>query len=247
MKIYTKYALIWQILLVCFVGANTPTQINPEKQNLAQIALPCTACGEDIIVGYITSLYAKAYENYQIHIESIQVQFPINLESSAILKITPQKSFATKNTGTLVALVEKNQSQLSIPITYSVQADITILRALSLIASHSDITEQNAKQERITLDQLKSMPLAPNALGEVSARSIITPNAIITIDKTQDRILVHKGEMITGTLTNENLSIQTMLEALQNGTKNQIIKALNPATKKVLRVRVISAGMVEVL
>ena len=83
-------------------------------------------------------------------------------------------------------------------------------------------------------------------LGKVSARSIINPNTIITEDKVKERILVQKGDIITGILKEQNLQIQTQVQALQHGMKNEIIKVRNITTQKILRARVVDEKTAEI-
>lgn len=187
---------------------------------------------------YLYNQYATAYQNNDIAIQEITLQFPIDIESSHIIKYSLSKNATAKTQGTLIAQIAKNGSQISVPIAYKIEASIKVLRARATIYTNDDINAQNTSIETIALNQLKSAPISPNLLNSVSARSIISPNAIITADKIKDQILVRKGENIAVTLQSEGISIQTTLEALQNGVNGEIIKALNPATKKVLRVKI---------
>ena len=198
---------------------------------------------------YVQQSYEKAYRAHDIAISQITIhypesaQVPISCQPPNVCSSLSPAALA-KGSGTFIAKIRQGTGMLSVPVSYSIQAEITILRA------NASIDTQNTQITRTELSMVKSSSLlrllAPNMLGKVSARSIINPNTIITEDKVKERILVQKGDIITGILKEQNLQIQTQVQALQHGMKNEIIKVRNITTQKILRARVVDEKTAEI-
>ena len=204
---------------------------------------------------HVRQSYEKAYRAHDIAISQITIhypesaQVPISCQPPNVCSSLSPAALA-KGSGTFIAKIRQGTGMLSVPVSYSIQAEIAILRAKSIINTNASIDTQNTQITRTELSMVKSSSLlrllAPNMLGKVSARSIINPNTIITEDKVKERILVQKGDIITGILKEQNLQIQTQVQALQHGMKNEIIKVRNITTQKILRARVVDEKTAEI-
>ncbi|MBR2494062.1 flagellar basal body P-ring formation chaperone FlgA [Helicobacter sp.] len=208
---------------------------------------------ESSLKQYITQAYTTMYKDYDIHITQISLQAPQsaqehNLSCQAPNICTLSPNALAKSSGTLIAKIHNGASVVSVPISYSIDAELSVIKATALISTNADITSQNTTTQRSKLALLKNTKLLPqSALGKVSARSLIGSGNIITLDKIKERVLVRKGEMITAIIKSQNLSLQTQVQALQNGTQGQIIKVLNQSTQKILRAQIIDESTAEIL
>lgn len=217
----------------------------------ALLGLSAYANEPESIKRYVQQAYEQAYQAYGISISQITIQAP---ESMQTISCEPPNSCTlspaalSRSSGTLIAKVRSGASTLSVPITYTIDAQITILRARAVISTNANIDAQNTQRSREPLSAIKSAkPLAPSMLGSVSARSLISPNAIITQDKIKERVLVQKGDIITGILQEQNLSIQTQVQALQHGVKDEVIKVRNLSTQKILRAKVLDEKTAQII
>ncbi len=231
--------ILWVLLAMCVCAFLQAAESKLDSANPNQSR----------IYEYITQSYQEKYKDFDFEIQSIVIQPLINtdINNTNILKLEMGKNTLLRHSGTLIGIIQKDTSQVSIPIQYKIQATLQILRSKQVIKSNQDITALNASKERISVEDLKSFPLAPKELNKVSAKSLIAANTIITIDKIQHQILVRKNESFTGIIKEGSIQIETSLQALENGTQGQIIKALNQESQKVLRVRIIDSKRGEVL
>lgn len=221
---------------------------------IAFLLLFCaTLLAQESLKHYITQAYTAAYKDYGIHITQISLQAPQSLQGHNLSCQAPNictlpPNALSKSSGTLIAKIHNGASVLSVPIAYTITATLEVVKATQLISSNTTITLQNTAIDRADLSTLKNTKLLPqSALGKVSARSLIGSGSIITLDKVKERILVRKGEMITAIIKSQNLSLQTQVQALQNGTQGQIIKVLNQSTQKILRAQIIDENTAEIL
>lgn len=221
---------------------------------IAFLLLCCaTLLAQESLKHHIAQAYTAAYKDYGIHITQISLQAPQSLQGHNLSCQAPNictlpPNALSKSSGTLIAKIHNGASVLSVPIAYTINATLEVIKATQLISSNATITPQNTAIDRADLSALTNTKLlAKDALGKVSARSLISSGGIITLDKVKERILVRKGEMITAIIKSQNLSLQTQVQALQNGAKGQIIKVLNPSTQKILRAQIIDESTAEIL
>ena len=198
---------------------------------------------------FIIKSYQEQYKDLHFTYSALSLSptLHIDITDAKILNLEIQKGALQRNSGNLIALIQKNNTQISYPIAYTINASSEVLRATMLIKSNQNITAANAKIQTIPIENLKGIPLAPKYLNQISAKSIISAHTIIFVSKTQSKILIKKGEMFAGVLWQDSIHVQTDLQALENGAQGQIIKALNPHSKKTLRVRVIGEQKAEIL
>lgn len=221
---------------------------------IAFLLLFCaTLLAQESLKHHIAQAYTTAYKDYDIHITQISLQAPQSLQGHNLSCAAPNictlpPTALAKSSGTLIAKIHNGASVVSVPISYSIDAELSVIKATALISTNADITSQNTATQRSKLALLRNTKLLPqSALGKVSARSLIGSGSIITLDKVKERILVRKGEMITAIIKSQNLSLQTQVQALQNGTQGQIIKVLNQSTQKILRAQIIDENTAEIL
>lgn len=201
---------------------------------------------EDNIKEYILSQYRALYPHFEL--ESISIDIPKSLNPKAKIRKLSLPSNATKKpSGTIIATILQGKGVVSVPIGYHIYANVLIVQATLSIKTGTDITQQNTQTQWISLSAIKGNPLLPQEIGNVSARSLIPPNSIITRDKVQERILVRKGDKITGLYKSQSMQAQIALKALQNGSKGNIIKAQNLQSGKILQVRIVDEGVGEIL
>lgn len=224
-----------------------PTKENPNKknpnENPQQINKENTLAQ---IQDYIVSAYRAHYADFDFVLENIEVNMPKNVQGK-IQKLTLPNNATKKTSGTLIATIMDSKSVVSVPISYAINANLSVLQAKVSIKSSTDINTQNAFATRVNLSLIRANPLPPKELGQISARSLIAPNSIITRDKVQDRILVRKGDKITCIYKSQSMQAQITLQALQNGQKGNVIKAQNLQSGKILQVRIIDEGVGEIL
>ncbi|MDL0079494.1 flagellar basal body P-ring formation chaperone FlgA [Helicobacter zhangjianzhongii] len=211
-------------------------------------------CAKDSLTHFIEQSYMHAYKDYDLHITQISLQIPPSakdlpdLSCAAPNLCTLSANALSKSSGTLIAKIHNGTSVLSVPIAYNIEAELTIIKTTGLISTNVNITTQNTATTRAKLSALTSTKLLPqSALGKVSARSLIGSGGLITLDKVKERVLVRKGEMITGIIRSDNLTLQTQVQALQNGSQGDIIKVRNQSTQKILRAQIIDESTAEIL
>lgn len=220
---------------------NPPQSHSQNPQDTQEII-----ANEENIKAYILSQYMALYPHFEL--ESISIDMPKNLNPKAkIRKLSLPNNATKKPNGTIIATILQGKGVISVPIGYHIYANVLIVQATLSIKSGTDITQQNARPQWISLSAIKGNPLSPKEIGNVSARSLIAPNSIITSDKVQERILIRKGDKITGIYKTQSMQAQIALKALQNGSKGNIIKAQNLQSGKILQVRIVDEGVGEIL
>ncbi|PAF42471.1 flagellar basal body P-ring formation chaperone FlgA [Helicobacter sp. 11S02596-1] len=205
-----------------------------------------------LIKDTITKAYSEHYKDYGIEISDIALNLPSNLSSQIspdyqIQSIDLDSKYLNKKNGTLLLNVSFKNSLLKIPATYQIKASIVVYRATTPIKKSQNITEANTQKDRVSLDKINQVPIKTSQINHISAKSYIPTNAIITLDKIQAKILIHKNDAFSATIKDKQISLETTLIAKENGTKDQIINAINPETQKIIRVKVTGEGKGEVL
>lgn len=197
---------------------------------------------------FILSAYRQNYADFEL--EKITLNIPKSILQNAsfeIKKLNLPNGTIKKTSGTLIATISQGKSLISVPISYHINANILVAQARLAIKTGTDLTQQNTFTQWVNLSNIKGNPLPPNEIGNVSARSLIAPNSIITRDKVQDRILIRKGDKIIGIYNDNSMQAQIALKALQNGSKGSIIKAQNIQSGKILHIKITDEGIGEIL
>lgn len=252
LKTCKNFGKIFGVVCLCvchFALAVQNAQQNMQDEISPQIDLQTqeyTIANEEGIKEYILSQYKALYPHFEL--ESISIDMPKSLNPQAkIRKLSLPNNATKKPNGTIIATILQGKGVVSVPIGYHIYANVLIVQATLSIKTGTDITQQNTQTQWISISAIKGNPLPPQEIGNVSARSLIPPNSIITRDKVQERILVRKGDKITGLYKSQSMQAQIALKALQNGSKGNIIKAQNLQSGKILQVRIVDEGVGEIL
>ncbi|PAF53288.1 flagella basal body P-ring formation protein FlgA [Helicobacter sp. 13S00482-2] len=198
---------------------------------------------------YIQKAYEKKYQNYGIHISNIifSISPNIPIESYQIRSIDLDSKYLNKKDGMILLSVNSNDALLKIPLQYQLQATINVYRATETIKTSENITDKNSAQETIAFDRIAQIPIDSSQINHISAKSYINPNSIITLDKIQSKILIRKNDSFTGFIKDKQITLQTTLIAKENGAFGDIINAINPETKKIIKVKVIDTNKGKIL
>ncbi|PAF48715.1 flagella basal body P-ring formation protein FlgA [Helicobacter sp. 12S02232-10] len=201
------------------------------------------------IKDYLNNAYQKQYKNYGIEITNISITLPsnISIDNYQIHSLSLDSKYLNKKNGALILNASIKNSLLKIPVEYQIEASIIVYRAASPIKKFQDINDANTLKDKISLDKITQIPITSLQVNQISAKSYIPTNAIITLDKIQAKILIRKNDAFIGIIKDNHINLETTLIAKENGSKDQIINAINPETKKIIRVKVINEGKGEIL
>lgn len=201
------------------------------------------------IKDYLNNAYQKQYKNYGIEIANISITLPsnISIDNYQIHSLSLDSKYLNKKNGALILNASIKNSLLKIPVEYQIEASIIVYRAASPIKKFQDINDANTLKDKISLDKITQIPITSLQVNQISAKSYIPTNAIITLDKIQAKILIRKNDAFIGIIKDNHINLETTLIAKENGSKDQIINAINPETKKIIRVKVINEGKGEIL
>lgn len=202
-----------------------------------------------LIKQYIQNAYEQKYKPYEISISKISLSLPpkISINDYKINSIDLSNNFLSKKEGLIILDASYHNALLKLPLQYAIQANIQVYKSNTTIKTSEDITSENTTKDTIVFEKISSIPITKNQINTLSAKSYIPPNTIITLDKTQPKILIRKNDIFTGVIKDKNINLETTLLAKQNGAKGEIINAINPETKKMLRVKVIDTNKGEIL
>ncbi|WP_120944914.1 MULTISPECIES: flagellar basal body P-ring formation chaperone FlgA [Helicobacter] len=214
------------------------------------LSLLCWQClfGDSIalLAQQIQEAYQNFYHAYHFHITSVQVQLvsgdqarldaflaqakpPLNLRPPQFLK----------NEG----LVRVGQALLK----YQVIAQIEVFKTKNMLKKDVNLDSSNTYSQSVPFERFNTMPLDASYINNSSTKSFLAPNTLLSIDKIAPKILVYKNEMFSATLQSGPISLETSLQALQNGSLNQVIEALNIESKRRVQVRITGLLKGEVL
>ncbi|WQY40892.1 flagellar basal body P-ring formation protein FlgA [Helicobacter pylori] len=193
----------------------------------------------------IKKAYLKEYKDLKLEIETINLEIPERFSNAPILSYELNASNKLKKDGVVFLRLE-NEPNLRLPVRYSVVGSMQVFRSIGAIKKDENITANNTQKERVLFGAL-SNPLLEGAIGKVSAKNFIPPNTLLSADKTQALIIVHKNDIITGVYEEGQISIEISLKALENGALNQIIQAKNLESNKILKAKVLSSSKAQIL
>ncbi|GHR24130.1 flagella basal body P-ring formation protein FlgA [Helicobacter pylori] len=193
----------------------------------------------------IKKAYLKEYKDLKLEIETINLEIPERFSNAPISSYELNASNKLKKDGVVFLRLE-NEPNLRLPVRYSVIGSIQAFKSIGAIKKDENITANNTQKERVLFGTL-SNPLLEGAINKVSAKNFIPPNTLLSVDKTQALIIVHKNDIITGVYEEGQISIEISLKALENGALNQIIQAKNLESNKILKAKVLSSSKVQIL
>ncbi len=193
----------------------------------------------------IKKAYLKEYKDLKLEIETINLEIPGRFSNAPILSYELNASNKLKKDGVVFLRLE-NEPNLRLPVRYSVIGSMQAFKSIGAIKKDENITANNTQKERVLFGTL-SNPLLEGAINKVSAKNFIPPNTLLSADKTQALIIVHKNDIITGVYKEGQISIEISLKALENGALNQIIQAKNLESNKILKAKVLSSSKAQIL
>lgn len=142
----------------------------------------------------IKEAYLKEYKDLKLEIETINLEIPERFSHASILSYELNASNKLKKDGVVFLRLE-NEPNLRLP-RYSVIGSMQAFKSISAIKKDENITANNTQKERVLFGAL-SNPLLEGAINKV-ARKILSPNTLLSMDKTQALIIVRKNDIITG-------------------------------------------------
>lgn len=202
----------------------------------------------DLIRQKIKAQYENFYKDYDIEIESITPYFTQDSKINDV-KIKaiyfPDSSLPSTSSLRLnFVYKDKNLTQI---LNYDIKANIKAIYAKTTIKKNQDITPEITYIKTMPLSMLKAPLLTQKDLNSTSAKVQIPANTLITLSQSTGKILIRQNEPFIAIYRDGGILIQTTLIAKQDGRKNDIIQALNPESKKTIRVRVLENGNGEIL
>lgn len=207
------------------------------------LALPLIAQG--LLKQAITQAYTEFYAKCPLKVQAVQVSLasgsPTTLEQILKHAKVPQdlnlqwRSPQFLNPDGLLNLSLQNQS---VWVRYKIKATIQVYKSKSMLRKDQNLDASNTYQVTIPFTRFFVMPIDSSYINHASVRSFLAANTLLSIDKVGAQILVYKHEIFHATLKEGAISLETSLQALENGVLNQVIQALNVESKKVVQVKI---------
>lgn len=202
----------------------------------------------DAIKKAIQKEYVEFYKDNHLKIKSIQLELSpsTQINEVAIQKISLNDRNFSSN-GKVLIHFTFNKNKYSHLIKYKIQATLDVLFSQVGIKKAQEITRQNTMERNIDLEDLSAVPMSFKDIDNVSAKIFIPNQTIIYGYHIEPKILIKKNDTFLAIYKDGNITIQLILVAKENGSKDSIIEAFNPETKKSVKVKVLSNGNGEVL
>ncbi|WP_104757624.1 flagellar basal body P-ring formation chaperone FlgA [Helicobacter salomonis] len=204
----------------------------------------------NLIAQHIQEAYEHFYQHYHFHVSRVQVQLasgdvarlrafltPYESKAQAPFSLRPQQ-FLKKE-----GLVRVGEALLK----YQVIADMQVYKTKSALKKDVNLDSHNTYVLSVPFEQFNTMPLDSSYINNSSTKSFLGANTLLSVDKVAPKILVYKNEIFSATLISGSISLETSLQALQNGSLNQVIEALNVESKKRVQVKITGLLKGEVL
>lgn len=192
--------------------------------------------------------YETFYKNNAIHINTIDLELSHSTQIDEVkIKSIVLENNEFKTHGVVqIVFLYKNKEYRHL-IKYRVDANLKVAYSKNGIKKSQDITKDNTIIKTINLSEISSMPMGLKEIDSVGAKIFIPNNTMIVQHHIESKVLIRKNESFLAVYKEGNMQIQLVLIAKEDGVKNAIIEAINPETKKVLRVRVLSNATGEIL
>lgn len=198
---------------------------------------------------FLQKMYVQHYgENLQIERILLRPLAPLPTEYQTIKFELPTQALK-RNKGMLIMQyrTSDNLQVKKASLFYEIQARLKVLKSTRAINTNEVIDVHNTSMDSIVFDRVWTEYIGANELGKSGAKSYIRADLPITKDKIKTRIVIKKGENIRVSSSEGGIVLEVVLIAKQNGAYNEVIKAENPSSGKILRVRVIDDGKGEIL
>ncbi len=201
-----------------------------------------------MIKAYIQKEYEQFYKGHHLHIKSIDLALSPNTQIAQIklqdIKLENQNFFADGKVRIHFVFHNKKYSHV---MQYHLDASLDVAFAKTKIKKSQNITKQDIVIKHLLLSEIKATPIGLDTIDMFSAKMFIPAQTFITIHQVEPKILIYKNESFLATYKEGNILIELVLIARENGAKDAIIEALNPQTKKIVRIRVLANGTGEIL
>lgn len=197
------------------------------------------------IIDFLREKYQKVYENFDIKIDDVRLFLHKNSKISdvKITKISADVSQDFAFSGDVILDYDFNGTHFTNAVKYEVSGSMALIVASQNIKQNENFTDKNTQQIRRALNEIRHHPLTKNDLPNLQAKFFITKNTILSENHAEKRILIKKNDSFLARYTDKNLTIEIMLTAEENGVLGAVIRAQNPDTKKILRVKVLSENL----
>jgi len=165
--------------------------------------------------------------------------------SAEIDNLTIDKTRKTWQANLLLKTDDKNLAPIALAGRYEEIVQIPVLKRTvksDEIISEEDIIIDNQTSNRIRNNTIKD-------IGELVGKSpkrTISGGRPIRIDEIAAPIAIKKGSRVTLLYQSGNLAIKTIGEAMENGSKGDLIKVKNIASKSILQGKVESPDIVRI-
>lgn len=197
---------------------------------------------------HIQKAYEEFYKDNGIKIESIKLELSPSTQINEV-KLThialDSKSFLARG-GVKIDFSFGGRVYNHL-IPYEIEATLEGVFAQVGIKKSQDITMQEVLIKPFLLRELLHHPLSKKEIDSVSAKIFIPQQTLIASYQVEPKIIIRKNDTFLATYKEGGIIIQLVLVAKENGARGAVIEALNPESKKSMRVRVLGNGMGEIL
>lgn len=128
------------------------------------------------------------------------------------------------------------------PFLCEIDASLEVFVALEDIKAGQDLNAQNTAKKRIAFESFSMLPALKEQIDSSSSRSFISKGSILFASKLKPQIIIKRGDWIEASFQEGNIHIQIRLQAMQNASLGQEIKAKNPESQKIIRVKITAKG-----
>lgn len=128
-----------------------------------------------------------------------------------------------------------------------VRAEVSalVVVAAAPVQANRAMAEADLAQERRTLvDMADALPSVDAAVGQASTRALRTGQVVSPRWLVQP-LLLKRGDSVSIVARNGPIEVQVPGEAMEPGRRGQVVRVRNAGTGKVIRARVVEAGLVE--
>ena len=217
------------------------TQIDSKRIPKNQLAM---------IENHIRELFLKEYEKNEMIINRIEISkaSDLALGNLEISDINFPQILLKKSSGSFdVTYLDSRKKSRRVYFFYDIDATINVLKSIRMLKSKDAITSQNTVSERIEFKRTFSPYVGADMVDNASVKSMTKDGTYLTSDRIMPRTLVRKGETLDVVLKHEDVSVEFVAEAMQDGAKGEVIRARNLDSKKVIKVKITQSGKGEVL
>lgn len=184
--------------------------------------------------------------------EKIEVQVNIPSEmrvaycAQGITAAFPKETTAANVTSVELSCQGNANWHTFVPVVVQIYTPVIVSNRMILnkeVISENDITTSLRDKNRLFSGYYKTKE---EVIGMEASQNIIG-GAVFSKQNIQHAVLVHRNQTVDLTATRSSLTVTTKGIAKSDGRLNEVIKAFNPASKKVMDVLVVGENRVEVI